>query len=41
MSRERRDVSIVFIDLCGFTSLTREFDPEKLRDLADQVLTMG
>ncbi len=40
MSRERRDVSIVFIDLCGFTSLTRGFDPEKLRDLADQVLTV-
>jgi class 3 adenylate cyclase len=40
MARERRDVSIVFIDLCGFTSLTREFDPERLRDLADQVLTI-
>lgn len=40
MSRERRDVSIVFIDLCGFTSLTRGFDPEKLRDLADLVLTV-
>ncbi len=38
--RERRNVSIVFIDLCGFSTLTREFDPEILRDLADQVLTV-
>jgi class 3 adenylate cyclase len=33
-------VSIVFVDLCGFSTLTREFDPEILRDLADQVLTV-
>lgn len=40
LARERRSVSIVFIDLCGFSTLTREFDPEILRDLADQVLTV-
>lgn len=33
-------MSVVFIDLCGFSTLTREFDPEILRDLADQVLTV-
>jgi adenylate cyclase len=38
--RERRSVSVVFVDLCGFSTLTREFDPEILRDLADQVLTV-
>jgi class 3 adenylate cyclase len=38
--RERRSVSVVFVDLCGFSTLTREFDPEVLRDLADQVLTI-
>jgi class 3 adenylate cyclase/DNA-binding HxlR family transcriptional regulator len=40
LARERRNVSVVFIDLCGFSTLTREFDPEILRDLADQVLTI-
>jgi class 3 adenylate cyclase len=40
LARERRNVSIVFVDLCGFTSLTHGFDPETLRDLADQVLTV-
>ena len=40
LARERRNVSIVFVDLCGFTSLTRGFNPETLRDLADQVLTV-
>jgi class 3 adenylate cyclase len=38
--RERRKVSVVFIDLAGFTSLTQGFDPEELRDLADEVLTV-
>ncbi|MCA9838692.1 MAG: AAA family ATPase [Trueperaceae bacterium] len=38
--RERRNVSIVFIDLSGFSSMTREFEPERLRDLADEVLTV-
>ncbi|HLR45581.1 MAG TPA: adenylate/guanylate cyclase domain-containing protein, partial [Deinococcales bacterium] len=37
--RERRNVSVVFIDLAGFTTLTRGLDPEELRDLADEVLT--
>ncbi len=40
LARERRNVSVVFVDLCGFSTLTREFDPEILRDLADQVLTV-
>ena len=38
--RERRNVSMVFVDLSGFSSLTREFEPERLRDLADEVLTV-
>ena len=38
--RERRRVSIVFIDLSGFSRLTLNFDPEELRDLADEVLTV-
>lgn len=38
--RERRRVSVVFIDLAGFTTLTRGLDPEELRDLADEVLTV-
>ncbi len=40
LTRERRNVSVVFVDLSGFSSLTREFDPEQLRDLADEVLTV-
>jgi class 3 adenylate cyclase len=38
--RERRRVSVVFIDLTAFTTLTLGFDPEELRDLADEVLTV-
>ncbi len=38
--RERRRVSVVFVDLAGFSSLTHGLDPEELRDLADEVLTM-
>ncbi len=38
--RERRRVSMVFIDLAGFTTLTHGFDPEDLRDLADEILTV-
>lgn len=38
--RERRRVSVVFIDLAAFTTLTHGFDPETLRDLADEVLTV-
>jgi class 3 adenylate cyclase len=38
--RERRRVTTVFIDLAGFSTLTRDFDPEKLRDLADDILTV-
>lgn len=40
LTRERRNVTVVFVDLAGFSSMTREFDPEKLRDLADEVLTV-
>ena len=40
VERERRRVSVVFIDLAGFTTLTRGFDPEELRDLADEILTV-
>jgi class 3 adenylate cyclase/energy-coupling factor transporter ATP-binding protein EcfA2 len=38
--RERRRVSTVFIDLAAFTTLTQAFDPEELRDLADEILTV-
>lgn len=38
--RERRRVSIVFVDLAAFSDLTRDQDPEELRDLADKVLTV-
>jgi class 3 adenylate cyclase len=38
--RERRRVSVVFVDLMGFSTLTRGLDPEELRDLADEVLTV-
>ena len=39
-SRERRRVSSVFIDMAGFSTLTRDLDPEEMRDLADEVLTV-
>ncbi|MBW6455916.1 MAG: AAA family ATPase [Trueperaceae bacterium] len=39
VERERRRVSVVFVDLMGFSTLTHDLDPEDLRDLADQVLT--
>lgn len=39
-ARERRRVSIVFVDLAGFSHITHGLDPEELRDLADEVLTM-
>ena len=38
--RERRRVSVVFVDLMGFSTLTHGLDPEDLRDLADEVLTV-
>src|SRR5690606_21500690 len=37
--RERRRVSVVFVDLVAFSSMTRGLDPEEVRDLADRVLT--
>lgn len=40
LERERRNVSILFIDLSGFSSLTRNWLPEALRDLADEILTV-
>ena len=40
LGRERRNVSVLFIDLSGFTKLTHNFDPEELRDLADGILTV-
>jgi len=39
VERERRRVSVLFVDLMGFSTLTHDLDPEDLRDLADQVLT--
>jgi class 3 adenylate cyclase len=37
--RERRRVSVLFVDLAGFTTLTHNLDPEQRRDLADEVLS--
>src|SRR5690606_19353144 len=37
--RERRRVSVLFIDLVSFSTMTHGLDPEELRDLADGVLT--
>ncbi len=37
--RERRRVSVLFVDLVAFSSMTRGLDPEEVRDLADSVLT--
>ncbi len=39
-ARERRRVSCVFIDMAGFSTLTHDLDPEEMRDLADEVLTV-
>ena len=39
-SRERRRVSSIFVDMAGFSTLTRDLDPEEMRDLADEVLTV-
>src|SRR5262245_59675741 len=30
---ERRQVTILFADLCGFTALSRTLDPEEVREL--------
>ncbi len=32
-------MSVVFVDLTGFSTITHGLDPEELRDLADEVLT--
>ena len=40
LGRERRRVTVLFIDLVGFSALTRDYDPEKLRDFADEILTV-
>lgn len=37
--RERRRVSVLFVDLTGFSGATHDLDPEELRDLADEMLT--
>jgi len=37
--RERRRVTVVFVDLAKFSTITHGLDPEEVRDLADQVLT--
>lgn len=38
-THERRRVTMLFVDLSGFSQLTRDLDPEDLRDLADEVLS--
>ncbi len=39
-ARERRRVTMLFVDMADFSALTRDLDPEDLRDLADEVLTV-
>jgi class 3 adenylate cyclase/tetratricopeptide (TPR) repeat protein len=35
-SGERRQVTVLFADLCGFTALSQSLDPEELRDLVNR-----
>ena len=37
---ERRQVTILFADLCGFTALSRSLDPEEIRDLVSRFTTL-
>src|ERR1700731_1617349 len=39
-SGERRQVTILFADLCGFTALSQTLDPEELRDLLGRYTTL-
>ncbi len=38
-ARERRRVTVLFLDLVGFSDLSHDRDPEEVRDLADRLLT--
>ncbi|CAB3793758.1 adenylate/guanylate cyclase domain-containing protein [Pararobbsia alpina] len=37
---ERRQVTILFADLCGFTALSQSLDPEELRELTGRYTTL-
>jgi class 3 adenylate cyclase len=37
---ERRQVTILFADLCGFTALSRSLDPEEIRDVVSRFTTL-
>ncbi len=37
---ERRQVTILFADLCGFTALSQSLDPEEVRDLVGRYTTL-
>jgi class 3 adenylate cyclase/tetratricopeptide (TPR) repeat protein len=37
---ERRRVTILFADLCGFTALSRSLDPEEIRDVVSRFTTL-
>jgi len=39
-ARERRQVSVLFIDLAGFSTLSQSLDMQEVRDLVDEVLTV-
>ncbi|HKI55555.1 MAG TPA: adenylate/guanylate cyclase domain-containing protein [Trueperaceae bacterium] len=39
-ARERRQVSVLFIDLAGFSTLSQSLDLQEVRDLIDEVLTI-
>ena len=34
---QRRQLTILFGDLCGFTALAEKLDPEELRDLMEEL----
>jgi class 3 adenylate cyclase/tetratricopeptide (TPR) repeat protein len=37
---ERRQVTVLFADLCGFTALSRSLDPEEVRELVERFTTL-
>ena len=37
---ERRQVTILFADLCGFTAMSRSLDPEEIRELVGRYTTL-
>src|SRR4051812_6541494 len=40
LAGERRQVTVLFADLCGFTALARTLDPEEVRELVGRFTTL-